>query len=73
VGESRIFSCFWEEFCFLWVFYPSGMKTELRTLLFRFQGRVLGYGPWDWKVTITCGGQADHEEDTGTWWLKYQP
>lgn len=71
MGENSIFLCFWAEFCFLWVCYPSGMKIELGTLFFRLQGGVLGYGPWDREVTATHGGQADCEEDPGTWWMKY--
>lgn len=49
------------------------MNIELGTLLLRLQGRVVGYGPWDREVAATPGGQADHEEDPSTWWLKYQP
>lgn len=59
------------QFCFLCDCYPSEVKIVIGTLLLRLQGWVAGYGSWE--VTVSHGGKADHEEDTGMWWLKCQP
>lgn len=57
----------------LWVCYPSDIRIELGALLLLLQGSVVGCGFCNREATATHGGQADCEENPGTWCLKQQP
>lgn len=71
-NTGRIFSCFWVVLFPLHLLFLRGENCNWNSV-----SQVAGWGVWIWsmdrEVTISHGGQAHHEEETSTWWLKCQP